>query len=164
MITTSPKGVSHAGRRIPKVLSREYFPGPLSRRAVEIAVFVTGSSAPPSVTQIGLPQWAFAVAMDIEAMIPIGPKGLSSPRAVSSPPPNSQSPARNAQGPPGRNPSISIKTACALKAVPSERPEQLLSPVTCQQRSLHQAHDQRRQIVHPCFSFPGPLELGAYAN
>jgi hypothetical protein len=79
MITTSPKGATHAGRRIPKVLSREYFPGPLSRRAVEIAVFVTGSSAPPSVTQIGLPQWAFAVAMVIEATTPIGPKGLSSP-------------------------------------------------------------------------------------
>src|SRR5215210_8773393 len=100
MITTSPKGATHAGRRIPKVLSREYFPGPPSRRAVEIAVFVTGSSAPPSVTQIGLPQWAFAVAMDIEAITPIGPKGLSSPRAVSTPPPNSQSPARNAQGGP----------------------------------------------------------------
>src|SRR5215207_3034554 len=146
MSTTSPKGATHAGRRIPKVLSREYFPGPLSRRAVEIAVFVTGSSAPPSVTQIGLPQWAFAVAMDIEAMTPIGPKGLSSPRAVSTPPPHLH------------------KTACALKAVPSERPEQLLSHVTSQQRSLHQAHDQRRQIVHPCVSFPGPLELGAYAN
>ena len=54
MITTSPKGATHAGRRIPKFLSKEYLPGPLSRRAVEIAVFVTGSSAPPSVTQIGL--------------------------------------------------------------------------------------------------------------
>src|SRR5215216_5277399 len=122
MITTNPKGATHAGRRILKVLSREYFPGPLSRRAVEIAVFVTGSSAPPSVTQIGLPQWAFAVATDIEAMTPIGPKGLSSPRAVSTPPPNSQSPDRNAQGRPGRNPSISIKPLVPSRPCPPNVP------------------------------------------
>ncbi len=49
---------------------------------------------PPSVTQIGLPQWAFLVAIAMAPMIPSGPKGLRSPRAVSTPPPNSERPAR----------------------------------------------------------------------
>src|SRR5215208_3020970 len=65
---------------------------------------------------------AFAVAMVIEAMIPIGPKGLSSPRAVSRPPPNSQSPDRNAQGRPGRNPSISIKPLVPSRPCPPNVP------------------------------------------
>jgi hypothetical protein len=54
----------------------------------------SGSLAPPSVTQMGLPQWAFLVAIDMEPITPSGPKGLSRPSAVSTPPPNSESPAR----------------------------------------------------------------------
>src|SRR3712207_7017271 len=103
MITTSPKGVTQAGRRIPKALSREYLPGPLSRRAVEIKVLVTGSSAPPSVTQIGLPQWAFAVAMDIDAITPTGPKGLSSPTAEHAAPELAE-PRQERPGSPGTQP------------------------------------------------------------
>jgi hypothetical protein len=62
--------------------------------AVDTAMLRTGSSAPPSVTQMGLPQWAFLVAIDMAPMTPSGPKGLSSPKTVSTPPPNSESPAR----------------------------------------------------------------------
>src|SRR5829696_7551893 len=158
MITTSPKGATHAGRRIPKVLSREYFPGPLSRRAVEIAVFVTGSSAPPSVTQIGLPQWAFAVARGHghRGYDPDRTQGVEQPQSREHAAPELAEPRQERPGEPRTQPQHLHKTACALKAVPSEGPEQLLSPVTRQQRSLHQAHDQRRQIVHPCVSFPGP--------
>jgi hypothetical protein len=85
---------TEAGSRIPKMRSREYLSGSRIMRAVETAMLRRGSSAPPSVTQMGLPQWAFLVAIDMDAMTPSGPKGFSSPKAVSTPPPNSESPAR----------------------------------------------------------------------
>lgn len=55
MIPTRPKGPIQAGRRIPKTRSREYLSGSRIMSAVETAMLSTGSSAPPSVTQIGLP-------------------------------------------------------------------------------------------------------------
>src|SRR5215216_3074633 len=91
-------------------------------------------------------------------------QGVEQPQSREHAAPELAEPRQERPGAPRTQPQHLHKTACALKAVPSEGPEQLLSPVTRQQRSLHQAHDQRRQIVHPCFSFPGPLELGAYAN
>jgi hypothetical protein len=43
-------------------------------RAVDIAILSTGSSAPSSVPQMGLPQWAFVVAMDLAVVTPSGTK------------------------------------------------------------------------------------------
>jgi len=79
---------------MPGALSSDHLPGPFITGAVAAAMPVTGSSAPPSVTQIGLLAWAVIVAIAIEPMTPIGPIGLRNPSSVSTPPPNSKSPAR----------------------------------------------------------------------
>jgi hypothetical protein len=63
IIPTRPTGPTQRGRRMPRTRSRENASGSRIMRAVEIAMLRTGSSAPPSVTQIGLPQCAFLVAM-----------------------------------------------------------------------------------------------------
>jgi hypothetical protein len=44
--------------------------GKMTQRMHVSAVLSTGRSAPPSVTQKGLPQWAFVVAMDLAAVTP----------------------------------------------------------------------------------------------
>src|SRR5215211_5424411 len=128
MIPTKPKGPSQAGSRIPKRRSREYLSGSRIMRAVDTAMLSRGSSAPPSVTQTGLPQWAFLVAIDIDPMTPSGPKGLSSPSAVSTPPTNSESPARYAQGRPGRIPSISMKPLVPSNPGPPKDPKSFWAP------------------------------------
>src|ERR671910_3375594 len=128
MIPTKPKGPTQAGSRIPKRRSREYLSGSRIIRAVDTAMLSRGSSAPPSVTQTGLPQWAFLVAIDIDPMTPSGPKGLSSPSAVSTPPPNSESPARYAQGRPGRIPSISMKPLVPSNPGPPKDPNSFWAP------------------------------------
>src|SRR5215207_108323 len=128
MIPMRPTGPTQAGRRIPKTRSREYLSGSRIMRAVDTAMLSTGSSAPPSVTQTGLPQWAFLVAIDIDPMTPSGPKGLSSPSAVSTPPTNSESPARYAQGRPGRIPSISMKPLVPSNPGPPKDPNSFWAP------------------------------------
>src|ERR671913_215987 len=128
MIPTKPKGPTQAGSRIPKRRSREYLSGSRIIRAVDTAMLSRGSSAPPSVTHTGLPQWAFLVAIDIDAMTPRGPKGLSSPKTVSTPPPNSESPARYAQGRPGRIPSISMKPLVPSNPGPPKDPKSFWAP------------------------------------
>ena len=55
---------------------------PVSISASAAAMFVTGNSAPPDGTQIGLPQCAFAVAIVMADAVPIGPSGCNSPSAV----------------------------------------------------------------------------------
>src|SRR5258708_24350028 len=79
--------------------------------AAATLVLVTGSSAPPDVTQIGLPQWTLAVAMPIAPMMPTGPTGLRKPSNVNTPPPNSDAPATSAHARPGRSDSDSIMLA-----------------------------------------------------
>ena len=79
-----------------------------------MAMLVTGSSAPPLVTQIGLPQWTLAVAMLIELITPSGPSGLRNPSSVSTPPPNSLRPAASAQRWPGCSLSDSSRTTVAM--------------------------------------------------
>ena len=64
-------------------------------------MLVTGSSAPPEVTQIGLPACALPVAIAIGAISVSGPTGCMKPSAVSRPPPNSLQPATRAQKWPG---------------------------------------------------------------
>src|SRR3712207_7057906 len=115
---TNPRRATQLGSRIPSARSREYLPGPASMRAVAMDMLVTGSSGPPSVTQIGLPQWAFLVAMAMAPMIPIGPSGLSSPRSESTPPPNSEPPAMMAHGRPGRSPMDSSQALVPSRPYP----------------------------------------------
>src|SRR5215212_2983852 len=128
MIPTRPTGPTQAGRLIPKNRSRENESGSRIMRAVEIAMLRTGSSAPPSVTQIGLSQCAFLVAIAMEPMTPRGPSGLRNPNAVSTPPPNSDSPARYAQGRPGRIPSISMKPLVPSNPGPPKDPKSFWAP------------------------------------
>src|SRR5215208_4294855 len=126
MMATSPSGASQRVRRRPRARSRSHFPGPFRMRAVAVAMLVTGSSAPPSVTQIGLPDRALTVA--IAPMMPRGPRGLRNPSAVSTPPPNSESPARNAQGRPGVRPSISMKPLVPSSPGPLNEPNSFWAP------------------------------------
>src|ERR687897_1059060 len=144
MIPTNPTNPTQRGRRIPNTRSREYLSGSRIISAVDMAMLSRGSSAPPSVTQTGLPQWAFLVAIDIDPMTPRGPKGLSSPKTVSTPPPNSESPARYAQGRPGRIPSISMKPLVPSNPGPPKDPNSFWAPwpairVPCANRTINGA-------------------------
>src|SRR3712207_6499064 len=127
-MTTSARKAIHRGSRMPNARSREYFPGPASMRADAMDIFVTGSSGPPSVTQIGLPQWAFLVAMAIAPMTPMGPSGLSSPRSESTPPPNSEPPAMTAQGRPRRSPMDSSQALVPSRPYPPHQPNSFWAP------------------------------------
>src|SRR5215208_6201357 len=166
MIPMRPTGPTQAGRRIPKTRSREYLSGSRIMRAVDTAMLSRGSSAPPSVTQTGLPQWAFLVAIDIDPMTPSGPKGLSSPSAVSTPPTNSESPARYAQGRPGRIPSISMKPLVPSNPGPPKDPKSFWAPwpairEPCTTRTIIGAASLTLEvfILTPSVSFSGLTTL-----
>src|SRR5215212_5593007 len=64
----------------------------------------------------------------MDPMTPSGPNGLSSPKAVSTPPPNSESPARVAQGRPGFKPSISINWLVPSRPGPPKAPNSFWAP------------------------------------
>ena len=59
---------------MPSASSSEYLPGPVNASAVATAMLMRGVSAPPSETQIGLPQCAFAVAIAIDEIVAMEPR------------------------------------------------------------------------------------------
>src|SRR5215210_9318132 len=59
---------------------------------------------------------------------PRGPRGLRNPRTMSTPPPNSDSPAAMAQGPPGRNPRDSSQPLVPCKPCPSNQTNNFCDP------------------------------------
>src|SRR6185503_21297045 len=79
---------NHHGTRVRKTESSENSPGPARTSAPRAAMFVTGSSAPPFVAQIGLPLWAVSVAVAIAPIARAGPMGFRRPSAVNPPPAN----------------------------------------------------------------------------
>src|SRR5919112_2043186 len=168
MIPKRPTGPTQRGRRIPKSRSRENASGSRTMSAVEMAMLRTGSSAPPSVTQIGLPQWAFLVAIDIAAMIPSGPRGFNSPRPVSTPPPNSESPARYAHGRPGRMPSISMKPLVPSSPGPPKDPKSFWAPwpairEPCTTRTIVGADSLTLEVLtFEVFTLPPSLTLSLH--
>src|SRR5215216_7704776 len=161
MTITRPTSPTQAGRRIPNTRSREYLSGSRIMRAVEMAMLRTGNSAPPSVTQIGFPQWAFLVAIDIDPMTPSGPRGLRSPKAVSTPPPELRESRQVGPGASRAHAEHLHEAARALQPWPSEGSEELLGSVTSHERALRHAHDHGCRFVdlrgvHP-HSFRGLL-------
>jgi hypothetical protein len=63
----------------------------------------------------------------------MGPTGLNHPKSVSTPPPNSQSPASTAQGRPGFKPSIYMNPVVPSMPAPLNDPNGFLAP--CPDRS-----------------------------
>src|SRR3712207_3309676 len=147
-MTTSPKKAIQRGSRRPRSRSREYVPGPASMRAVAIAMFVAGSSGPPSVTQIGLPQCAFLTAMATDPITSRGPSRLRNPKSESTPPPKLGATSQDGPWPPGPQPHALQPAAGAVQAVPSPPAEQRLRPVARHEPSDHHPQDQRRRITH----------------
>src|SRR5919199_4149914 len=130
MLTSPKRAKIGRGSRTPSARSSEYLPGPISIRALAIAVFVKGSSAPPLVAQIGFScsGWTLAVAIAMAPVTPRGPRGLSNPRSISTPPPNSESPAAMAQALPGRNSRDSSQSLVPCKPCPSNQPNNFCDP------------------------------------
>src|SRR5919199_338901 len=130
MLTSPKRAKIGRGSRTPSARSSEYLPGPISIRALAIAVFVKGSSAPPLVAQIGFScnGWTLAVAIAMAPVTPRGPRGLRNPRSISTPPPNSESPAAMAQALPGRNSRDSSQSLVPCKPCPSNQPNNFCDP------------------------------------
>jgi hypothetical protein len=130
MLTSPKRATIGRGSRMPSARSSEYLPGPISIRALAIAVFVKGSSAPPLVAQMGFScnGWTFAMAIAMDPVTPRGPRGLRNPRSMSMPPPNSESPAPIAQGLPGRNPRDSSQPLVPRNPYPSNQPNNFCDP------------------------------------
>src|SRR5712692_6286792 len=126
--TTAAAITSARGKRIPNRRSSEKRPGPVSVRANAEAILVRGNSAPPLLAQIGLPQWALAVAMTIAPIVPMGPSGCKKPNVVSTPPPNSEAEAAVAQVVPGLSPIDSKMAAVPFKPDPPNQPENFCAP------------------------------------
>src|SRR5918998_4883253 len=61
-------------------------------------------------------------------MIPRGPSGLSNPKSDSTPPPNSEPPARMAQGRPGRSPMDSSQALVPPRPYPPHQPNNFCAP------------------------------------
>src|SRR5581483_1722624 len=119
---------TQAGMRTPNARSSEKAPGPARATAPSAARFVIGSSAPPAVTQIGLPLCALATATTMEEDAVTGPSGFNRPSAVSRPPPNSAPPAANAQRRPGRKPIDSSQPLVPSKPDPPNEPNSFWAP------------------------------------
>ena len=93
-----------------------------------MARFVTGSSAPPLLLQIGLPACTVFAATVIGAMTASGPNGLRNPRAVSVPPANSLPAAAIAQRSAGLRPIEPIIFVVPSSPGPSNQPNSFWAP------------------------------------
>src|SRR5438132_13672711 len=77
---------------------------------------------------MGLPLWAVAVAITIDAIVAIGPSGSKRPRAVSVPPPNSDIAAPRAQRFAGLRPSDSSQPVVPCSPGPPNQPKSFCAP------------------------------------
>src|ERR1044071_6909472 len=116
-------------------------PGPVNARPVTTARSTRGSSSPFSVAQI-LGQWTLAMAVNIEAMMPIEPSGLTSPSTNRSPPPNSARPTRVAHNPGGANPLWPYHASRSLEPRPAKPAKQLLRAMAHQQQADHEPNQE----------------------
>jgi hypothetical protein len=108
--------------------ARENAPGPAKAKASAAAMFVIGSSAPPSDTHTGFPACTSRVATAMAPRVESGPTGCARPSAVNAPPPNSDNPAIMAHCLPGRKPIDSSQPPVPSRPYPPNQPNSFCAP------------------------------------